>query len=264
MNQATGPLPAEGTAEFRGHYGPRMGHDAGKTLADRLSRSRERAFVGRATERAVFRSALAGEDRAFSVLYLHGPGGVGKSTLLRRLSDDAREAGRFVVEIDARTVGTAPPAFEAEADPAYVWHELALIWQTPGAGEEAVAAMFGAPVEEQTAGLVAFGMTAEAAESAARASGPEMGACILALYRSAAQPALTEWGIALDRSERPPGLVINATEDVFVGGPEFAHRAAVRFGAQEAVLKGLGHWWMLQDPRWGAAVLNDFHVGLDS
>lgn len=28
MNQATGPVPAEGTAEFRGHYGPRMGHDA--------------------------------------------------------------------------------------------------------------------------------------------------------------------------------------------------------------------------------------------
>ncbi|MCM2423708.1 alpha/beta fold hydrolase [Streptomyces sp. RKAG293] len=150
------------------------------------------------------------------------------------------------------------------ADPAYVWHELAQIWQTPGAGEEAVAAMFGAPVEERCAGLVALGMTAEAAESSARASGPAMGACILALYRSAAQPALTEWGIGLDRSELPPGLVINATEDRYVGGPEFAHRAAVRFGAREAVLEGLGHWWMLQDPRQGAAVLNDFHASLDS
>lgn len=150
------------------------------------------------------------------------------------------------------------------ADPEYVWHDLAQLWQAPGAGEATVAAMFGAPLEEQAAGLVELGMTAEAAEASAKAGGPETGACILALYRSALPPAGVDWGLELERAERRPGLVISATEDAFVGGPELAHRSAVRFGAREAVLDGLGHWWMLQDPKQGAAVLNDFHASLDN
>ena len=32
-------------------------------------------------------------------------------------------------------------------DPEYVWHERALVWQTPGAGEEAVKQQMGAPPE---------------------------------------------------------------------------------------------------------------------
>ena len=75
-----------------------------------------------------------------------------------------------------------------------------------------------------------------------------MGRCILALYRSAAQPAMTEWGRELEAAERRPGLVIIATADPFTGGEELARRSAERFGAAVAVLEGLGHWWMLQDP----------------
>jgi pimeloyl-ACP methyl ester carboxylesterase len=101
-------------------------------------------------------------------------------------------------------------------------------------------------------------MTQEAAEACAAAGGAEMGRCILALYRSARQPALTEWGQQLDAAQRRPLLVISATEDAFVGGPELAHRNAERFGAQEVVLDGLGHWWMLQDPARGAAALAGF------
>ncbi|MGH9062090.1 MAG: alpha/beta fold hydrolase, partial [Acidimicrobiales bacterium] len=95
------------------------------------------------------------------------------------------------------------------------------------------------------------------------ANGPAMGACILALYRSAAPPAVANWGAELDQAERRPGLVIAATEDRYVGGPELAHRSAARFGARETVLDGLGHWWMMQDPKRGAAVLKDFHSGLE-
>ncbi|MHA6763858.1 alpha/beta fold hydrolase [Streptacidiphilus sp. PAMC 29251] len=148
-------------------------------------------------------------------------------------------------------------------DPAYVWHDLAQLWQTPGVGEETVVSRFGAPVERQVAGLVKGGMTAEAAAASVAAAGPEMGRCILALYRSAAQPALAGWGAELERAERRPALVINATADAYVGGPALAHRAAGRLGAEEAVLEGLGHWWMLQDPQQGAAVLNEFHAGLE-
>jgi pimeloyl-ACP methyl ester carboxylesterase len=107
-------------------------------------------------------------------------------------------------------------------------------------------------------------MTQDAARSCAEAAGsPEMGRCILALYRSAKQPKMAEWGDELAGAERRPGLVVIATEDHYTGGEALARRSAERFGAQVAVLEGLGHWWMLQDPARGAAVLRDFFATLD-
>ncbi len=144
------------------------------------------------------------------------------------------------------------------ADPEYVWHDMAQVWQTPGAGEEAVAAMATLSVEDRTGAFVGVGMTEDAARSCAMAADDEMGRCILALYRSAAQPKMAEWGAELAAAERRPGLVIIATEDHYTGGEPLARRSAERFGAQVAVLPGLGHWWMLQDPAAGAAVLGDF------
>ncbi|WP_233224272.1 alpha/beta fold hydrolase [Amycolatopsis sp. BJA-103] len=149
-------------------------------------------------------------------------------------------------------------------DPDYVWHDLAQTWQTPGAGEAAIGQMFGGPAEDLAAGLVAAGMTTAAAEATANADGAEMGRCILALYRSATDLPAFDWGTGLPPEQRRPGLVINATEDQYVGGPEFAHRAAERFDAREVVLDGLGHWWMMQDPKRGAAALNDFYTELDN
>jgi pimeloyl-ACP methyl ester carboxylesterase len=144
------------------------------------------------------------------------------------------------------------------ADPAYVWHDMARVWQTPGEGETFVETMMSMPATDRTAALVAAGMTQDAAAACAAAAGPDMGRCILALYRSAAQPAMTEWGRQLEAAERRPGLVIIATADPFTGGEELARRSAERFGARVAVLDGLGHWWMLQDPASGAAALREF------
>jgi len=144
------------------------------------------------------------------------------------------------------------------ADPSYVWHELALIWQTPGAGEEHVEMMMSAPLEKRVARLIRGGMTPEAAHACALAAGPEMGRCILALYRSATASKLAEWGEELDRAERRPALALIPTEDSFTGGETLARRSAKRFGADVAVLDGLGHWWMLEDPRRGAAALAEF------
>lgn len=149
------------------------------------------------------------------------------------------------------------------ADPEYAWHDMAQVWQSPDTGEEAVAAMAATPLADLTAGFAALGMSDEAAAScAAAASGPDMGRCILALYRSAAQPQMSIWGEELAAAERRPGLVIIATEDHFTGGKELAMRSAERFGAQVAVLEGLGHWWMLQDPKAGAAALTQFWTTL--
>ncbi|MBB6547206.1 ATP-binding protein [Nonomuraea rubra] len=81
-------------------------------LGRRLQAARESAFVGRREELAIFRAALSGGR--CNVLYLHGPGGIGKSALLRRFAREAVSAGRPVVQLDGRTLGPAPEA-EAEA-----------------------------------------------------------------------------------------------------------------------------------------------------
>ena len=91
---------------------------AAHSLARQLQAARRRAFVGREPEIAAFRSALDEAERAFTLLFVTGPGGVGKTTLLRRFADEAAEAGRTVVELDAgRDAEDTPAAFEAAASP---------------------------------------------------------------------------------------------------------------------------------------------------
>jgi hypothetical protein len=52
------------------------------------------------------------------VLYLHGPAGIGKSALLRRLADDAAAAHRVVVPVCGRVVGSSTTTFTEAAAPA--------------------------------------------------------------------------------------------------------------------------------------------------
>lgn len=147
-------------------------------------------------------------------------------------------------------------------DPEYVWHDMAQVWQKPGVGEDAVTGMAAAPVEARTAQFQSLGMTKEVAAKVAAAVNQDMARCILSLYRSAAQPAMAEWGKDLPRAAVRPGLVIIATEDHYTGGEVLARRSAERAGARVAVLQGLGHWWMCQDPPQGAKALDDFWASL--
>lgn len=148
-------------------------------------------------------------------------------------------------------------------DPEYVWHDLAQVWQTEGAGEELVDTMLGGTIEDRAAQMAALGIPLDIGTSIAAAQGPEMGRAILQLYRSARQPAVAEAGRSLERAATRPGLSILATEDPYVGSDEFRRRAADRAGAHTEVLEGLGHWWMLQDPASGAAALTRFWKTLD-
>jgi pimeloyl-ACP methyl ester carboxylesterase len=142
--------------------------------------------------------------------------------------------------------------------PDYVWHDLAQVWQTPGAGEEAVAGMAALPVEERASLFEALGMTPDVAVLVAEASDEAMGRCILALYRSAAQPAMAQLGEQLGAAAARPGLMIIPTEDGYTGGETRARWSSEQCGAEVAVLEGLGHWWMMQDPAAGAAALQRF------
>lgn len=144
-------------------------------------------------------------------------------------------------------------------DPAYVWHDMAQLWQTPGAGEEAVAAMAGLSVDDRAAVLAGAGMSPDGARACAEADADTMGRCILALYRSAVQPNMTRWMDELIATPgRPPALAIIAHDDPYTGGPDTSRRVADRLGAYTAELDGLGHWWMMHDPTRGAKVLADF------
>jgi pimeloyl-ACP methyl ester carboxylesterase len=148
-------------------------------------------------------------------------------------------------------------------DPEYVWHDLAQVWQTPGAGEELVDTMMGGTVDDRTERMVGLGIPRDIAGEMAAAQGPEMGKAILAVYRSASQPAMAEAGRALEIARARPGLALLATEDHFVGSDDMRRRVATRAGARVEMLDGLGHWWMVQDPDRGAQALSDFWNGLD-
>lgn len=147
-------------------------------------------------------------------------------------------------------------------DPEYVWHDLAQTWQTPGAGEEHVAAMLGGTHAEKIERLAGLGITGEVADGVAAGWNEDMQACVLRLYRDAAQPAMARRGQALGRLHARPGLAILAAEDPFAGESAMRRRAAATAGAEVAVLDGLGHWWMVEDPERGAEMLIGFWNGL--
>ncbi len=81
-----------------------------KPLAERLTAARRAVFVGRAREQKRFAEILSGAE-APGVLWLHGPGGVGKSTLLREWAATACELKFPVSLLDGRNIEPSPAAF---------------------------------------------------------------------------------------------------------------------------------------------------------
>jgi pimeloyl-ACP methyl ester carboxylesterase len=150
-------------------------------------------------------------------------------------------------------------------DPSYVWHDMALLWQTEGDGEAIISGMAETPLESRVEGFIALGMTPDAARSCAEAAAtPDMGQAILSLYRSAVQPRMTEFGNQMQpHMSAGRSLVIIATDDHYTGGELLASQTAQRWGSAVAMLEGLGHWWMMQDPKRAADVLTNF-FGNDS
>ena len=84
---------------------------AARTVADRVRAARGRWFVGRLAELELFRCALEADEPPYSVLFVHGPGGVGKTALLQafwRLAEDAR---LDPVRLDLRGLEPSPAGF---------------------------------------------------------------------------------------------------------------------------------------------------------
>ena len=142
--------------------------------------------------------------------------------------------------------------------PDYVWHDAAQAWQTPDVGEQAVAGMIGMPRADRVGFLGGVGITGDVAESLADAMDAEMARCILALYRSAAQPAVGQLGDEVEAAAHRPGLVVIAPDDHYAGTPAMAADTARRAGAGTVTLDGCGHWWMLDQPAVAADALVAF------
>jgi pimeloyl-ACP methyl ester carboxylesterase len=132
-------------------------------------------------------------------------------------------------------------------DPDYVWHDLAKLWQTPGAGEAWVAEQLQRTPQERAELLAARGMDERVAARVAEGYDAAMGDCVLRLYRAAGQPYLASLGAGLQAASARPGLCVLPTEDHFVGTEEQRRRCAERAGAEVATLEGRGHWWITED-----------------
>src|SRR4051812_25988171 len=81
------------------------------TLSTRLARRERAGFVGRARELRLAQ-ALFTPDPPASVLLVHGPGGIGKSVLLREIRRRGEAAGWTPVAVDARDLPPLPDAIE--------------------------------------------------------------------------------------------------------------------------------------------------------
>jgi hypothetical protein len=89
-----------------------------------------------------------------------------------------------------------------------------------------------------------------------------MARCVLALYRSAIQPAMAQWGADAEAAAARPGLALINTADPFVNDQTLGEEMGHRMGARVEIMQDMGHWWMMQDPKRGAEVLEQFWSSL--
>jgi hypothetical protein len=81
------------------------------TLSERLAMAHQRRFVGRQEEKHLFQAALDNTQTSFFLLHIYGPGGVGKTTLLRELGLMAQRRKVNVIQLDARNIDPSPAGF---------------------------------------------------------------------------------------------------------------------------------------------------------
>lgn len=82
-----------------------------ETLMDRLTAARRQQFVGRSQERDLLREAITAVDLPFVLIYIYGPGGVGKTSLLREANHLAGQHQIAVHWLDGRNLEASPTGF---------------------------------------------------------------------------------------------------------------------------------------------------------
>ena len=89
---------------------PKNYKNGSRTIAERLSEAAGRTFVGRQDELSLLSNAITAEKLPFVVAFVHGPGGIGKSWLLRAVMD---RVGPQVqrLNLDCREIEPTPQGF---------------------------------------------------------------------------------------------------------------------------------------------------------
>jgi hypothetical protein len=82
------------------------------TLAERLADRDEQRFVGRERELAFFESLFT-DDPPAQVVLVHGPGGIGKSTLLRQIARRGAQRGWTAQIVEGRDLAPVPGEIES-------------------------------------------------------------------------------------------------------------------------------------------------------
>lgn len=80
-------------------------------LKDILQQQRKKNFVGRQPELDYFSDLLQKGKKDIHLLYIHGPGGQGKTTLLKHYADICKELSVPVIQVDCRYVESRPDSF---------------------------------------------------------------------------------------------------------------------------------------------------------
>jgi DNA-binding SARP family transcriptional activator len=94
-----------------GAVATRQVNGAAPRLGARLAAARRRSFVGRTAELSLFTEALRADSPPFAVLYVYGPGGVGKSSLLSEFARLCEESGVPALALDGRNIQPTPDGF---------------------------------------------------------------------------------------------------------------------------------------------------------
>jgi hypothetical protein len=81
------------------------------SVAEKLAAARRQQFVGRTDERSLFREALTAVTPPFVLFNIFGPGGVGKTSLLRELVYIAEHLQAKVIRLDGRNIDPTPDFF---------------------------------------------------------------------------------------------------------------------------------------------------------
>jgi hypothetical protein len=80
-------------------------------LARRLESARKSSIVGRTAERTLFLEAAQSKELPFFVLYVYGPGGIGKSTLVAEFQRICAQEGIEYLHLDMRNIEPTPDKF---------------------------------------------------------------------------------------------------------------------------------------------------------
>jgi hypothetical protein len=80
-------------------------------LGARISAARRRRFVGRESERELFRTTITSNELPFYILHVYGPGGVGKTSLLKEFATICDGMGIPSISMDGRNIEPSPEAF---------------------------------------------------------------------------------------------------------------------------------------------------------